>query len=104
MSKENKLIHGIVYINSTKCSNKCYVGKTTRKLNERIKKNFKGYSRKNKNGTHNHFYNAVLKYGPENFTTNILFEGDVTKNALNILEEWFIFIKDTFRNGYNETT
>ena len=53
--------------------------------------------------------NARRKYGPENFEYTVLIKitGDnpeEVKNYLNILEEGFIKMYDSFKNGYNSTT
>lgn len=53
--------------------------------------------------------NARRKYGPENFEYTVLIKitGDnpeEVKNYLNILEESFIKMYDSFKNGYNSTT
>jgi transposase len=99
-----KLVHGIVYKHTNKINSHIYIGQTTQTLKQRMGEDFSGYARKNKNGEYFTFYYAILKYGPQNFTTDILFEGTVQQEVLDLLEQWFIFTYDTFKNGYNETT
>lgn len=53
--------------------------------------------------------NARRKYGPDNFEYTVLIKitgdnSEEVKNYLNILEEGFIKMYDSFKNGYNSTT
>jgi predicted DNA-binding protein YlxM (UPF0122 family) len=101
---KSEIVHGIIYVHTNMINDKQYIGKTINTIKQRAGKNFKGYSGKNKNGQHNHFYKSILKYGYENFVTDILFEGDISHYVLIDFEKYFIWKYDTFNNGYNETT
>ena len=59
---------GIIYLIKNKIDNKCYVGQTTRTLKKRWSEHCK------QNGCIV-LHNAILKYTPENFTIEQLFEG-----------------------------
>ena len=52
---------------------------------------------------HNKFYNAIRKYGPENFAIYFLHEKNVHVDDLDEMEMHYIFDMDTYRNGYNST-
>lgn len=97
------MIEGIIYRYKSP-SGKYYIGQT-------IDEN----SRRRAFLTYNAQYggikidNARRKYGPENFEYTVLIKitGDnpeEVKNYLNILEEGFIKMYDSFKNGYNSTT
>jgi transposase len=103
MVEKNKLVNGIIYCHTNIITGKQYIGQTNRTLKERMGKDFKGYSNKNKSGNYTHFYKSISKHGPEKFTTEILFEAQIYQYALNFLEQWYIFTYDTVKNGYNET-
>lgn len=42
------------------------------------------------------------KYGEENFSFNIEFEGDITSEEIGIKEKEYIKLYDSYRNGYNQ--
>lgn len=88
----------IIYIHKCKKTNKCYVGQTCRKLEKRWGKNGKNYTE------HNNlkFYNAIQKYGWENFEHYIVAEAHSLKEAYD-LERYYIDKLDTYKNGYNST-
>ena len=82
----------IVY-KHTSPSNKSYIGITGRDPEIRWKKGW-GYSEQPK------FFNAIKKYGWENFTHEILEEGLSLKKAW-AREKYYISKFDSFGNGYN---
>ena len=89
--------YGFIY-QYTSPSGKIYIGKTKTTLKERAKKNAKGYKGCNA------FYNAIQKYGWENFEVEILDE--VPLDVLDETEVQYIIDKNaTDRDiGYNIVT
>lgn len=84
---------------------KKYFGITKLKIWHRWGESGKGYSRKNKNGKHTYFYNAISKYGwDEGFRHIVIFE-NITRKVAEELEKFFIAYYHTDNNkyGYNET-
>lgn len=88
----------VIYIHKCKITNKYYVGQTCRKLEKRWGKNGKNYTE------HNNlkFYNAIQKYGWENFEHYIVAKTHSLKEAYE-LEQYYIEKLDTYKNGYNST-
>lgn len=93
------MIKGYIY-KLTSPSGKCYIGQTID-----LKSRFNRYKNKHcKN--QKHLYKAILKYGFENFKTDIIktVTSD-TKEALQILlNEWDVYYIDFYKsveNGYN---
>lgn len=88
--------HGFIY-KYTSPNGKSYVGQTTTSLFKRSGKRGKMYK-----GC-KIFYQAILKYGFENFTAEIL--GEFELNQLNKKEKYYIEYYDTLiPNGYNIKT
>lgn len=80
----------------TSPSGKCYIGQTTRTWEWRASADpIKGYHSSTK------FKNAIRKYGWENFTHEILEDGIVDLDELNIREKFWIEHFDSVRTGYN---
>jgi group I intron endonuclease len=49
------------------------------------------------------FYNAILKYGWENFEWTIIYQSKDREHTLKTMEPQFIKEYDSFKNGYNST-
>ena len=83
-----------VYDHTNKINGKKYVGVTQKKPEKRWR-NGKGYERQ-------YFYNAILKYGWENFEHTILKTG-MTQEEANYYEKYYIKEFDSLlgHNGYN---
>jgi group I intron endonuclease len=88
---------GIIYKATCKINDKCYIGKSgsltvqdRKKCHEynALKRNWKGK-----------FYNAIRKYGTENFIWEKLFE--VNNTDLAEMETETIKAFDSYENGYN---
>jgi transposase len=104
MEEDIELVNGIIYVHTNTVNGHQYVGKTKRTLKRRMGSDFSRYCIYNNNGTPTKFHAALLKYGTEKFTTDIIFEGQVSPEVLNSFEKLFIWEYDTYKNGYNGTT
>ena len=92
---------GCVYIATNIINNKIYIGKTVKSLRYRIKSHISDAYKFRRNSL---FFNAIRKYGPENFEWRILYE---TANNYELSSKEIEFIKQFKSNdnsiGYNLT-
>lgn len=100
---DNLYIVGVVY-KYTSPSGKSYIGQTT---NERQRINTWFCTKYRYAGAT--INRARAKYGPENFTYEVLFKKVFTsleeaREALDREEEYYINVYDTLKSGYNNTT
>jgi hypothetical protein len=86
---------GIIYCYHCICTGKKYIGQTAQ---EKIRKQRHSTDSKR---LYCKFYNAVRKYGWENFIYGIIDEYDV--QYLDEKEVYFIDFYDTYKSGYNMT-
>lgn len=84
-----------VYVHINKVNGKKYVGITSRKINYRWNSG-KGYKSQPK------FYNAICKYGWDNFDHEII-SSNLTENEAKNFEILLIDKLDSVKNGYNQT-
>lgn len=98
MSNESKSF-GIIYCYINEINSKCYVGQTVD-----FEKRKREHLYRAKNSIHNMcFYNAIRKYGIDNFRWEILCECN-SKEELNEMEKYYIKLYNTKApNGYNLT-
>lgn len=89
----NKNRKGIIYVHINKINGKAYVGQTIQTLQDRC-------GRGSSYSTCTHFYNAIKKYGWDNFEHKIL-ECGLNENELNEREKYWINKYDSIKNGYN---
>lgn len=85
-----------------KINGKCYIGQSL-KIGKRIREHMCAICYKNRQYA---IHKAILKYGIENFDIAILAifdKCDAIRKALNVAEQIYIYIYDSFKNGYNET-
>lgn len=90
----------IIYKATNIVNGKCYIGQTTKTLNERqiehLRKSKVLYNI-------NYFYKAIRKYGFENFKWEILKDNIDDISILNIMETFMIMVHKSYinENGYN---
>lgn len=95
MKKNNNTKFWVVYLHTNLINHKKYVGITcTKKPEYRWGSKGQGYKQQAK------FYNAIKKYGWENFSHEILASGLTEEEALD-LETYYIEKYNSIDNGYN---
>lgn len=83
----------VVYIHRNLVNGKVYIGQTCN-LSERWRCNGKNYLNSTK------FYNAIKKYGWDNFSHEVLYD-NLNQEAADIIEKELIEKYDSINNGYN---
>ena len=94
---------GFIYKYENRINHKVYIGQTTDLINRKSSHRYKATFVKSK------FYNAVRKYGWDNFEFSILsqIEADTFEHLTSLLdklESEYIIQYDSFNKGYNSTT
>lgn len=88
----------LIYRVTNKINSKSYIGQTTCTLKKRIR----GHLRRVKEKSNHPFYNALNRYGCENFSWEVLSKSAKTRERLNSLEIFYIKKFNTVApNGYN---
>lgn len=92
-----------IYCFTNKINNKKYIGSTIKPPN--IRKNQHLYNARHENQKSDYpLYQAIKKYGEENFNFEILFSGDCSENEIRQIEKDFILQYNSLSpNGYNQT-
>ena len=90
---------GLIYRYSHPFNDKGYVGKTELTLEERDRDRFKP-SAMNDSKT---LKDAIAKYGKKHFRVDIIQDGIMHPEILNLRERYWIRYFDDYRNGYNQT-
>lgn len=90
-----------VYKHTNIINNKSYIGITSRKPENRWGKHGENY--RPSKGRYSSFYNAIKKYGWDNFTHEILLEYLSFEEATQKEKELIIFYNSKAPNGYNLT-
>lgn len=99
-SQEQRMKTGIIYCATNLINGKCYVGQTTQRLKNRIKRHYKN----SEDLTLNYkFVNALRKYKRKDWRWEILVE-NVSVDQLDLFERSYIWGLSTFEFGYNSTT
>ena len=90
-----------IYIITNKINNKSYIGQSV-DIEKRITVHFRTAFRENYPTYNYHIYQAIRKYGKENFEWRILETlKEIDKKKLDQLEQYYINKYDTFHHGYN---
>ncbi len=92
-------VFGIIYKATNKVNQKVYIGQTSKSLEERKRGHVSAAAR----GENTLFYNALRKYGVENFTWEII-DFCISKEDACTKEKWWISFYSSFTNrnlGYN---
>lgn len=90
---------GIIYIIKNKINDKVYIGQTTTDIKTRFNQHCKKSTLKSR---HYKIYNAIKKYGKENFYIEIL-EQNIDINKLDEREIYYIEKYNSYLKGYNST-
>ena len=91
-----------VYVHINKINGKAYVGITSRAPEKRWGYNGIGYKPDAGDNQNRRFWNAIKKYGWDNFSHTII-ETELTESEANELEVHYIESFDSYRHGYNST-
>jgi group I intron endonuclease len=86
----------IVYKATNKLNGKVYVGQTRHSLDTRKRRHLHSA----RDGVVTHFYQAIRKYGEDNFSWEVICTTN-NKKTLNELETYYINYYDSIHNGYN---
>ena len=90
-----------IYVITNLINQKQYVGKTSYSIEKRWKEHCYD-SKKNDVNKHRPLYNAIQKYGVENFSISLL-EDNIQDNEINEREKFWISKLNTYYQGYNAT-
>jgi group I intron endonuclease len=86
----------LIYKITNNMNDKCYIGQTIKTIEDRIS----NHKQSAKRGENTKFYNAIRKYGWDNFSIEVIATTD-TQETLDELETYFIKKYDSVNNGYN---
>lgn len=94
---------GYIYCFTNKINNKKYIGSTIKTPS--VRKNQHLYNARHNNEKSDYpLYQAIRKYGEENFDFEVLFSGESSDAEIRIIEKDFILQYNTLSpNGYNQT-
>lgn len=92
---------GKIYKITNKVNGKIYVGQTVKTLEERFKKHCWGTTERDKYHLNMAIKKAIIKYGKENFTIELIEEVETDK--LDEREVYWISFYDSYNKGYNCT-
>lgn len=88
----------IIYKITCKVNEKVYIGFTSKSAKTRFNQHMRDATR---NDDLRKFYCAIRKYGTSNFTYEVLEKSDDFEYAYNTLEQKYIDLYDSIKNGYN---
>ena len=87
----------IIYKVTNKVNNKVYIGQTIQDLDSRL---YNHFYRAEKGNDNNKFYNAIRKYGKENFKAEVI-DFASSQDELDEKEIFYISLYNSTENGYN---
>lgn len=98
-SNKERTLAGVIYLAENSIDGKLYIGKTVRDIEKYVRTHYFN----SKRGVKKYLYNAIRKYGWDNFSWWVI-DTATTKKKLNDLEASYIRYLHTFRPyGYNLT-
>ena len=89
-----------IYIIKNNINDKVYIGQTCQSPSERFKQHMKPSTHKQR-GSYK-IYNAINKYGKENFYYEVL-EEHISEEDINEREIYYINLYNSYEHGYNST-
>lgn len=92
-------MNGYIYKITNKINQKAYIGKTIYSIEKRWKEHQRDCFKRDRE--QRPLYNAINKYGIENFTIELIEEVDI--KDLSAREVYWIGFYNTYNNGYNAT-
>lgn len=100
---------GVIYRAYCIVNGKNYIGQTRQSFLTRKRSHINESFNENVPQYHYHFHRAIRKHGISNFEWSIIetitaSSIEALLNCLNLLEEKYIKLYDSFHNGYNSTT
>ena len=108
----NLEVYGIIYKIINKVNGKIYIGQTKQGFNKRYNGKGDGVQRvynyykkclSQNQYVNQYLFNSINKYGVESFKINKTLDIAFSKEELDIKEEIYVKIYDSFKNGYNCT-
>lgn len=93
----------LIYKITNKINNKSYIGQTIKSAEERWKEHQNHAFGKHENDIKKVLYQAIRKYGLENFTFEVLQDNITNYEDLDKAEIYWIDYYNSFLQGYNET-
>lgn len=93
----NLEVYGVIYKITNKVNGKVYIGRATRGFKRRYSGDLYKYTK------NNHLKNAIKKYGIDMFEVIPVLDIAFSNYELNIKEQLYICIYNSFYGGYNQT-
>ena len=93
----------LIYKITNQINNKCYIGQTIKSGEQRWKEHKAHAFGSHPNDQNKTLYQAIRKYGVDNFTFEILQDNIETYEQLDKAEIYWIDFYNSFVKGYNET-
>ena len=78
-----------------------YIGFTKNPLSIRKYQHVYDAKKSLENSTRPKFYNAINKYGADNFTWEIIYQSWDKRHCKDVMEDYFIDLYDSYKKGYN---
>lgn len=85
-----------IYKATNKITGKIYIG-----FDSKWPRRIVGHKYQHKKDNNTKFYNAIRKYGWDNFEWEVIYNSKDGEHCLNVMESYFIKEYDTINNGYN---
>lgn len=93
-----------VYCFTNKINGKQYIGSTIQALNIRYNQHIYNATHENAHQYHYPLYKAIRKYGLNNFTFEVIYQGEHEEEEIRLIEADYIHEFNTISpNGYNQT-